>query len=91
MIQAFVVSLTAFCRHDRKLGGVSTPVSDNSAQPSIPTQQFGVTLQYIKQQYNVGIPPVVKQCVDYLDKPDGEKYSVTCILGFKSVWAELNK
>lgn len=64
--------LVFFYRHDRKLGGVTTPVTDSSAQPSVPTQQFGVTLQFIKQHYNVIIPPVVKQCVEYLDKPDGK-------------------
>jgi hypothetical protein len=36
-----------------------------------PQQQFGVTLQFIKDNYNVTIPPVVKQCVEYLDQPDG--------------------
>lgn len=40
--------------------------------PAEPTRQFGVTLQFIKQNYKVVIPPVVKECVEYLDKPDGE-------------------
>lgn len=64
-------------RHDRKLGGGSaTEVSDSSSQPNIPTQQFGVTLQYIKQHYSVIIPPVVRQCVEFLDKPDGNNNSI---------------
>jgi hypothetical protein len=41
--------------------------------PPLPTQQFGVSLQFIKEN-NGGqvIPPVVRQCVEYLTTPDGE-------------------
>lgn len=56
------------------MGGTVTQLlssADNSYLPSSPTQQFGVTLQFIKDNYNVTIPPVVKQCIEYLDQPDG--------------------
>ncbi|KAJ8915778.1 hypothetical protein NQ315_004590 [Exocentrus adspersus] len=59
-------------QHDKELGG-HIPLSSNTevqTQPSSPTQQFGVTLQCIKENYNVLIPPVVKHCVEYLDQPD---------------------
>ncbi|KAJ3664410.1 hypothetical protein Zmor_008584 [Zophobas morio] len=56
--------------HDKKLGGTVTPTSDTTFQPSSPLQQFGVPLQFIKDNYNGPIPPVVKQCVEYLDQPD---------------------
>lgn len=40
-----------------------------------PTQQFGVSLQFIIEN-NTGIidsiPPVVRQCVEFLSQPDGE-------------------
>lgn len=55
--------------HDRVLGG-SNNITVTDSRPEYPTQQFGVTLQFIKQHYKVVIPPVVKQCIEYLDKPD---------------------
>lgn len=55
------------------MGGDLTIPQDveQAYEPTLPTQQFGVTLQIIKDHYNVVIPPVVKQCVEYLDQPDG--------------------
>lgn len=60
-------------QHDRSLGGAPVPVpvtNDKYIEPALPTQQFGVTLQFIKENYDVIIPPVMKQCVEYLDQPD---------------------
>ncbi|XP_074026703.1 rho GTPase activating protein at 68F isoform X3 [Leptinotarsa decemlineata] len=60
--------------HDKKLwGGCSTPQlsSDSPFELTSPKQQFGVTLQHIRDNYDVTIPPIVKQCVDFLDTPDG--------------------
>lgn len=40
-----------------------------------PTQQFGVSLQFIKENNSNmidSIPPVVRQCVEFLSQPDGE-------------------
>lgn len=45
---------------------------DHPFEPSLPTQQFGVTLQFIKDNYNVSIPPIVTQCIEYMDNPDGK-------------------
>lgn len=56
--------------HDRKVNGMNTVSTTDSAPPTEPTRQFGVTLQCVKQHYGVIIPPVVKECVDYLDHPD---------------------
>lgn len=40
----------------------------------IATTQFGASLQFIKEN-NSGdpIPPIVRQCVEFLDTPDGMK------------------
>lgn len=36
------------------------------------TQQFGVSLQFLKERNNGDvIPPVLKQCVDFLSQPEG--------------------
>lgn len=73
LIFVFYTVYNIFCRHDKTIG-VKNTVSDGG--PSFPetsnTTQFGVTLQFIKQNYNTHIPPVVRQCVEYLDKPDGK-------------------
>ncbi|XP_041112941.1 rho GTPase-activating protein 8-like [Polyodon spathula] len=59
-------------RHDDKLratqkGGPPLPAKTPPPRPPLPTQQFGVTLQYLKDK-NQGalIPPVVKCTVSYL-------------------------
>ncbi|CAB3248473.1 unnamed protein product [Arctia plantaginis] len=50
---------------------VPAPLKDSLSPP--PTQQFGVSLQFIKEN-NVNmvgsIPPVVRQCVEFLSQPD---------------------
>lgn len=39
----------------------------------LPTQQFGVSLQFIKDNNDgVVIPPIVSQCVRFLSQPDGK-------------------
>lgn len=54
-----------------KSGQGSQVDSSSSAQP-LPTQQFGVTLQFIKEHNNGQvIPPVVCRCVEFLSQPDG--------------------
>lgn len=43
-----------------------------------PTQQFGVSLQFIKDNNPKmidSIPPIVRQCVEYLSQPDGKTFS----------------
>lgn len=50
----------------------TSPPPSSVATP-IATTQFGASLQFIKEN-NGGdpIPPIVKQCVEFLDTPDGE-------------------
>ncbi|XP_026474936.1 rho GTPase-activating protein 1-like [Ctenocephalides felis] len=39
----------------------------------LPTQQFGVSLQYIKENHpdiEDDIPPIVRQCIEFLEQPD---------------------
>jgi len=45
--------------------------TEQKSEP-LPTQQFGVSLQFIKAN-NDGeiIPPLVQKCVEYLSQPDG--------------------
>jgi Rho GTPase-activating protein 1 len=54
-----------------KTGQGSQVDSSSSAQP-LSTQQFGVTLQFIKERNNGQvIPPIVSLCVEFLSQPDG--------------------
>ena len=54
-----------------KIKSVPKVSGENTDKP-LPTQQFGVSLQYIKE-HNDGdpIPPVMKHCITFLDHPDG--------------------
>ncbi|KAK3098771.1 hypothetical protein FSP39_022963 [Pinctada imbricata] len=57
--------------HDARLvksNKPSYPYSKNETDGPLPSQQYGVTLQYIKQHYGCVIPPVVEQTVDYIRK-----------------------
>ncbi|XP_074481007.1 rho GTPase-activating protein 8-like [Sebastes fasciatus] len=59
-------------RHDEKLraaqkGGPPPSVKTPPPRPPLPTQQFGVSLQYIREKNReVMIPPVMSQTVSYL-------------------------
>ncbi|XP_060931736.1 rho GTPase-activating protein 8-like isoform X2 [Limanda limanda] len=59
-------------RHDEKLraaqkGGAPPPVKRPPPRPPLPTQQFGVSLQYIREKNRDElIPPVLLQTVRYL-------------------------
>jgi len=45
--------------------------TEQKSEP-LPTQQFGVSLQFIKANNNGEIiPPLVRKCVEYLSLPDG--------------------
>ncbi|KAK7793841.1 hypothetical protein R5R35_014126 [Gryllus longicercus] len=50
---------------------LSSPSLSSKSQAPLKTQQFGVSLQFIKD-HNCGevIPPVVRQCVEFLSQPD---------------------
>ncbi|XP_060759083.1 rho GTPase-activating protein 8-like isoform X2 [Neoarius graeffei] len=62
----------AVLRHDEELrtarkGGSTLPAKAPPPRPPLPTQQFGVSLQYIRERNNgVLIPPVMSQTVSYL-------------------------
>lgn len=46
-------------------------VSNNKASKQS-TQQFGVSLTFIKEHKNGDIiPPILRQCVEYLSQPEG--------------------
>lgn len=59
-------------RHDEKLraiqkGGAPPPLKTPPPRPPLPTQQFGVSLQYIREKNRgVVIPPVLTDTVSYL-------------------------
>ncbi|XP_034382179.1 rho GTPase-activating protein 8-like isoform X3 [Cyclopterus lumpus] len=59
-------------RHDEKLraaqkGGPAPSVKTPPPRPPLPTQQFGVSLQYIREKNREApIPPVLQQTVSYL-------------------------
>ncbi|XP_076860947.1 rho GTPase-activating protein 8-like [Brachyhypopomus gauderio] len=59
-------------RHDDKLcaarkGGPPSPAKTPPPRPPLPTQQFGVSLQYIKEKNNGAlVPPVMTQTVSYI-------------------------
>ncbi|XP_029018793.2 rho GTPase-activating protein 8-like isoform X1 [Betta splendens] len=59
-------------RHDEKLraaqkGGAPPPGRTPPPRPPLPTQQFGVSLQYIREKNREAVvPPVVHQTVSYL-------------------------
>lgn len=59
-------------RHDEKLraaqkGGASPPAKAPPPRPPLPSQQFGVSLQYIREKNRDAIvPPVMVQTVEYL-------------------------
>ncbi|TSK13194.1 Rho GTPase-activating protein 8 [Bagarius yarrelli] len=70
----------AVLRHDEELRaaqkeGSAPPVKTPPPRPPLPTQQFGVSLQYIRDKNNgVLIPPVMSQTVSYL-KQNGKPVS----------------
>lgn len=71
-----------FFSHDEQLVQRAKPPTptkpDNINVPQLlATQQFGVSLQFIVDN-NGGevIPPIVRQCVEYLDNPDGKCFYI---------------
>ncbi|KAM8907899.1 rho GTPase-activating protein 8-like isoform 2-T2 [Spinachia spinachia] len=58
-------------RHDEKLraaqrGGPAPPARTPPPRPPLPSQQFGVSLQYLREKNAEMIPPVMSQAVSYL-------------------------
>lgn len=66
-------------RHDEQLMAKNRKNVPANRPPSVAvatpigTTQFGASLQFIKDN-NGGdsIPPIVRQCVEFLDTPDGQ-------------------
>lgn len=61
------------------------PVSppSNAVVTPVGTTQFGASLQFIKENNNNDpIPPILKQCVEFLDTPDGmvfqQEFGLVC-------------
>jgi len=78
MILIFFLLFVKFISHDEQLmkkinkGKVSQYVETEPKPEPLPTQQFGVSLQFIKANNNGEIiPPLVRKCVEYLSLPDG--------------------
>lgn len=70
--------MALFFSHDEQLMSkirkhLPTSPPPSSVATPIATTQFGASLQFIKEN-NGGdpIPPIVKQCVEFLDTPDGK-------------------
>jgi Rho GTPase-activating protein 1 len=64
-----------FLRHDRKSVKRWKPagaaVNQVLVESKLPTQQFGASLEWIKNNNNDQlIPPIMNTCMDYLAKPD---------------------
>lgn len=63
--------------------------------PSLPTQQFGVSLQFIKDNNAnmiASIPPIVRQCVEFLSQPDAlETEGIFRRTGNRAVIKELQR
>lgn len=63
----------------KELSGSNKPslreTQDASSLMPPPTKQFGVSLQFIKENNKEvvdSIPPIVRQCVEFLSQPDGK-------------------
>jgi len=59
----------------KKLNKRKVSLVEQETEPKsepLKTQQFGVSLQFIKANNNGEIiPPLVQKCVEYLSQPDG--------------------
>jgi len=54
------------------LGSNVSSVSKSSKSMPLDSQQFGVSLAFIKERNNGDvIPPILRQCVQYLSQPEG--------------------
>lgn len=69
-----------YFRHDERLvAKLRKPPrwKEKAVPPPLPTQQFGVSLQFIKDNHQGEvIPPIVRQCVEFLESPDGKEWLI---------------
>jgi len=56
--------------HDRKLSKGSGIVAGRTLDSWLPTQQFGVTIEWIAEHHQAAIPPIMTKCIDFLSHPD---------------------
>jgi len=56
--------------YDRALCKGSTQVSQRNLNSWTPSQQFGVTIEWITANNHTSIPPIVTMCCDFLSQPD---------------------
>lgn len=56
--------------HDRKLSRGAGLASQRNLGSWLPTQQFGVTIEWIADHYQTSIPPIMTKCIDFLSQPD---------------------
>lgn len=84
---AYILSnllLIVFFRHDERTAmrnnrsssastsGVTPSPASSPVQSRLITQQFGVSLQFIKDNHGGEvIPPIMRQCIEFLSQPDG--------------------
>lgn len=69
------------CRYDQQLSAKSnkappsvaiSSVNNKGNKTRLDTQQFGASLVFIKERNNGDvIPPIIRQCVEYLSQPEG--------------------
>lgn len=52
--------------------GITPSPASSPVHSRLITQQFGVSLQFIKDNHGGEIiPPIMRQCIEYLSQPDG--------------------
>lgn len=66
------------------------PINTHISTTDVPikTTQFGVGLQFIKDNNNGDvIPPIVKQCIEFLDTPESKlKININLILNIFNLY-----
>jgi len=56
--------------HDRKVTRGVGLTGTRTLDSWLPTQQFGVTIEWIAANHQAAIPPVMTKCIDFLSHPD---------------------
>lgn len=56
--------------HDRKLTGGQGITGTSTLSSWQPSQQFGVTLEWIAENHQATVPPVMIRCIEFLSHPD---------------------
>ena len=73
--ESFYFNIFLSFRNDRKLVDKYKPKGaegpNQLSESKLPTQQFGASLEWIKNQNNNQmIPPIMNVCMDFLSKPE---------------------